>query len=246
MRDFHVFRGISHRKHLVIAAGLLAILLALVGCSDDTTTTPSANDGLALDESLFDAYEKMGVSEFNKERGDRWEWLAEMLGLSEEQVDQLQAAFSTLHTSLMDLREAFRAGEMTREEAREQVTMLVAEFEAALQEILTPEQLELLSHLRLRHREHERHPRLGGCFELVFPVTFIMPDDSTIVVEDREGFADLKAWYEENPDVTEHPALQYPVEISYKDGQVVTINSDEEMRQAKEDCGDYGRGGGRP
>jgi hypothetical protein len=32
------------------------------------------------------------------------------------------------------------------------------------------------------------------------------------------------------------PELQFPVDIKYKDGVVVTINSHEEMKKAKEDC----------
>jgi hypothetical protein len=76
------------------------------------------------------------------------------------------------------------------------------------------------------------------CFDLVLPVTFDMPDGSTITVtsDDEEGWAEIKAWYEANPDVEEKPALQYPVDISYRDGTTQTINNDEEMRAAEEAC----------
>jgi hypothetical protein len=77
-----------------------------------------------------------------------------------------------------------------------------------------------------------------ACFALVYPVTFIMPDGSTITVADREDWAELKAWYETNPDAEERPTLQYPVDITYRDGTTQTINNDEEMRIAKEDCRD--------
>ena len=92
----------------------------------------------------------------------------------------------------------------------------------------------------------DAYERCGGrdddrdreCFELVYPVTFIMPDGSTITVADIEDWAELKDWYEANPDAEERPTLQYPVDITYRDGTTQTINNDEEMRRAKEDCRD--------
>jgi hypothetical protein len=76
------------------------------------------------------------------------------------------------------------------------------------------------------------------CFELVLPVTFVMPDGSTISVENDEGWGNLRDWYMNNNETEEEPALQYPVDISYEDGTTLTINSDEEMETAEEDCSD--------
>ena len=77
------------------------------------------------------------------------------------------------------------------------------------------------------------------CFDLVFPITFDMPDGSTITVtsDDEDSWAEIKAWYETNPDAEEKPALQYPVEIIYED-ETITINDDDEMRAAYRRCGD--------
>ena len=38
------------------------------------------------------------------------------------------------------------------------------------------------------------------CFYMVFPVTFVMPDGSTITVasDDESGWSELKSWYESN------------------------------------------------
>jgi len=77
-----------------------------------------------------------------------------------------------------------------------------------------------------------------GCFRLVYPITFIMQDGSAISMIDKEDWMELKSWYEENPDIEEKPALQYPVNIIYRDGDTKTINNDEEMASAKEDCRD--------
>lgn len=79
------------------------------------------------------------------------------------------------------------------------------------------------------------------CFQIVFPITFTMPDGSIISVtsDDEEGWSDLKDWYEENSDSEERPTLHYPVEIVYEtdDGDsLVTIDNEEEMIAAKQDC----------
>ena len=81
------------------------------------------------------------------------------------------------------------------------------------------------------------------CFELVLPVTYVMPDGSTITIENDEGWYYVQRWYEENSDVEEEPGFQYPVDIVYEteDGEeTVTINSEEELEVAYEDCEDDG------
>ena len=77
------------------------------------------------------------------------------------------------------------------------------------------------------------------CFGLVFPVTYIMPDGSSyeIADEDGESWAELKAWYDANPEAEERPELQYPVDIMYEsEDRTVTISNEEEMLAAKEEC----------
>ena len=76
------------------------------------------------------------------------------------------------------------------------------------------------------------------CFDLVLPVTFNMPDGSTITVtiDDEDGWAELKGWYEQNPGVEEKPTLQFPVEISFEETTAI-INNDDEMRGAYRRCG---------
>ena len=80
------------------------------------------------------------------------------------------------------------------------------------------------------------------CFELVLPVTYVMPDGSTITVssDDDDNWAEIKAWYEANPDAEERPALQYPVDISFETREgstTLTVTNDEELRGAYGRCG---------
>ena len=76
------------------------------------------------------------------------------------------------------------------------------------------------------------------CFELVLPVSFVMPDGSTITVENDSGWVDLRNWYETNPDSEGRPELQYPVDILFDD-ETVTINNAEEMNMVKRECWEY-------
>lgn len=75
------------------------------------------------------------------------------------------------------------------------------------------------------------------CFELAYPLTFTMPDGSNVTGDDKEALHDaLKAWYEANPASEEKPTLQYPLNIVFEDGTSTTMNSEEEIKAAAEDC----------
>lgn len=81
----------------------------------------------------------------------------------------------------------------------------------------------------------------GKCFDFVYPISFTMPDGITITVENKDDWGGIKAWYDANPDVKERPQLQYPVNIIFKDGTIKTINNEEELKSAYEECGDKDR-----
>jgi len=87
-------------------------------------------------------------------------------------------------------------------------------------------------------RKWDDNKKDWDCFRLVYPITFILPDNSVISMLNEEDWMELKSWYEVNPDIEERPILEYPVEINYRDGSTKTINNDEEMASAKEDCRD--------
>ena len=79
------------------------------------------------------------------------------------------------------------------------------------------------------------------CFSLVYPVSYLMPDGTTIEIsaDDEESWAEYKSWYDDNPESDERPSLQYPVEITHRTEEgteTQIINSEEEMISAKEEC----------
>jgi hypothetical protein len=80
------------------------------------------------------------------------------------------------------------------------------------------------------------------CFKLLYPVTYIMPDSSSITGNDKEEIGTaIKSWYEANPDSRERPALQYPVDVIFEDGTTATIANDEEMQSIIAGCKDSDR-----
>ena len=110
------------------------------------------------------------------------------------------------------------------------------EFDDEKVTVNSEEELRELKQECWRDESEERQ-----CFELVFPVTFIMPDASTITVDtdDDAGWQPVKDWYEANPDSDERPTLQFPVDIIYEteDGDsTLSINNDEEMENVKIRC----------
>ena len=63
-----------------------------------------------------------------------------------------------------------------------------------------------------------------------------MPDGTEIVVDHHQDWNEIRQWYEQNPDATER-YFQYPVNIIYEDGTIVSIANEENLIQAYEDCG---------
>ena len=89
---------------------------------------------------------------------------------------------------------------------------------------------------RCSHKDGDKKD--WDCFMLVYPITFILPDNSVISMQDEEDWIELKSWYEVNPGIEERPIIEYPVEINYRDGSTKIINNDEEMASTKENCRD--------
>ncbi len=86
-------------------------------------------------------------------------------------------------------------------------------------------------------------PRKGNrrdCFDFGFPITLILPDGTSVTLESNEGWEDVKAWYQANPDSTSRPTFTFPLDITYDGVEYVTITSEVELHDAKDSC-DNGR-----
>ena len=90
---------------------------------------------------------------------------------------------------------------------------------------------------QLNDTNEKRTRRRHKCFEFVFPIDFIMPDDSSITLNSKEDWTLIKTWYNENPDATERPELVFPVEITLKeDGSTQTLIDSDELKAVKNSC----------
>lgn len=82
------------------------------------------------------------------------------------------------------------------------------------------------------------HGKGDKCFSLVFPITLVLADGSTITGEDRRDLkTQLRAWKETAEDADERPSLQYPVTIELEDGTTQEITDLEALQAAKDGCG---------
>lgn len=76
-----------------------------------------------------------------------------------------------------------------------------------------------------------------GCYELVYPITIIFPDSTTVDVASSDESKDvISAWKEENPEAEEKPSLAYPVELINEEGEVVSAESRRELKSYVKGC----------
>lgn len=89
---------------------------------------------------------------------------------------------------------------------------------------------------QLADSNEKRTKRRSKCFSFVFPIDFMMPDDSSITLNSSDDWSLIKDWYELNTDVTERPELIYPVDITLEDGTVQTLIDSDELDAVKDAC----------
>ncbi len=88
----------------------------------------------------------------------------------------------------------------------------------------------------------------GGCFELVFPVTIVLPDGTKAEVTSYKTLREeIRTWRQNNPDADRkvRPQFDFPIDVITKDGETVTIASSEEFRALHRDCKRGGNGHGK-
>ena len=82
--------------------------------------------------------------------------------------------------------------------------------------------------------------RKKNCFYLEYPVSLVLPDGSTIKVNDKkEAIESLKKWYNQNPDVKEKANLVFPVSIYWVEKKEKTkydVESEIEMKELFAKC----------
>jgi len=93
-----------------------------------------------------------------------------------------------------------------------------------------------LSGKQLNDKDEHRNARRRECFNFVFPIDFIMPDNSSITLTSKEDWVLIKEWYQANPTVKTRPTFVFPINITLKDGTTQTILNQEELLVLKDSC----------
>lgn len=76
-----------------------------------------------------------------------------------------------------------------------------------------------------------------GCFEFVWPLEIVFPDETTAEFEDYQSLREgIKRWKEANPDVDGRPQLSFPLEIMGPNGGVYTIESKAQLKHIVKRC----------
>jgi hypothetical protein len=93
---------------------------------------------------------------------------------------------------------------------------------------------EEMKALREKMARNKKSKLKKNKFKFIFPVSFTMPDESIITVENDEDLkSKLKAWHDANPESEEKGEIVFPVDLDLGD-KIVTINSEEEMKALRE------------
>ena len=75
------------------------------------------------------------------------------------------------------------------------------------------------------------------CYKLLFPATLNFPNGDIIEVSSRdEMHSTLRTWKKDNPDATERPTLAFPYDVQTKDGDVITVNNEDDQKTLKKMC----------
>ena len=79
-----------------------------------------------------------------------------------------------------------------------------------------------------------------GCFELIFPATIVLPDETTVEVNSYDEIkAALRTYFETQgtkPHRRPHLSFDYPLSVLSQDGEIITVNSQEELIALRIDC----------
>lgn len=88
----------------------------------------------------------------------------------------------------------------------------------------------------LNDTDEKRIMKRQKCFEFVFPLDFIMPDDTSITLKSKEDWKLVKEWYSSHSSVKTRPQLSFPVDIKLEDGTIQTLLDRDEIIEVKKAC----------
>ena len=86
-----------------------------------------------------------------------------------------------------------------------------------------------------------------GCYELVFPVTLVLPDSTTIEVNSYDEMKQaLRTYFDANgghphghhggAGTRPHLSFEFPISVISEDGELITVNAADELKALREAC----------
>ena len=78
--------------------------------------------------------------------------------------------------------------------------------------------------------EEDEQDEEYDCYEYVYPITFILPDESTVEIlsaDDEPSWGLVRRFYEENPNYEKEPILQFPIEVVVGGDMVFVFDTSE-------------------
>lgn len=82
----------------------------------------------------------------------------------------------------------------------------------------------------------ERRAKRRRCFEYVFPIDLLMPDESILTLNNNTEWPLVREWYKSNSGVKKLPSLSFPVNVKLKDGTIQTLLDRTELTEVKALC----------
>lgn len=82
----------------------------------------------------------------------------------------------------------------------------------------------------------ERKVKRQRCFGFVFPIDFLMPDDTVITLNNNTEWSLVREWYKSNSGVKKLPSLSFPVNIRLQDGTIQTLLDRTDLAEVKDAC----------
>ena len=76
----------------------------------------------------------------------------------------------------------------------------------------------------------------GNCFSFLYPITYVLPDKSLITLENANETNKLQKWYQDNRDISERPAFQFPIHVIKDTEVVISLTNAEDLRELYMDC----------
>jgi len=224
----------------ILILGIFAMLLFVISCQDKDEVGPMDQIGLLETEALIYAEQSVVDMEESARIGRRGCF---------EIVFPITINFpdssSTEVSSYEELVEAIRTWRLENPDA-EGRPMIALPFEVITKhgEIITIDSKEKLHRLRRSCIRPDRPDGRDRCFKIVFPVTLVFPDGSTLEVGNPDEMrAAIKEWKENNPASDVRITFEFPIEVKFKNGKVLTVESAEQLMRLKKKCAHDGRPG---